>query len=161
SGPPTDQREAFAADVLARPPAAEPGEMSYSNAGFTVAAAMAERVTGERWEDLVRSRIFEPLGMTSAGFGWPGAGGPAPGPSATGPDGSEACPAPRPPAVPYGHWEVDGAYRPQPPNGAYQLGPLIGPAGDLHMNVADLARFARVHLRGIVGEDTIVTAAQI
>src|SRR5262249_12649333 len=119
SGPATDQREAFTAYVLGRPPAFEPGTMRYSNAGYTVAAAMAERVTGERWGDLVRTRIFEPLGMTSAGFGWPGAGGPAP---RTTPGGLEPGPAladrgPVPadrgptPAVPFGHWETEDGFR--------------------------------------------------
>ena len=30
---------------------------------------MAEKVTGKSWEDLMREKIFRPLGMTTAGFG--------------------------------------------------------------------------------------------
>jgi CubicO group peptidase (beta-lactamase class C family) len=176
SGPATEQRAAFAAYVLGHPPAVAPGEMNYSNAGYTVAAAMAERVTGECWEDLIRTRVFEPLGLASAGFGWPGAGGGATATSAsldaTATHATTATharthavtagpTAAGQPAFPYGHTESDGGFQPEPPDGPYQLGPLLGPAGDLHMNLADLAAFGRVHVRGIAGEDTIATAAQI
>jgi Beta-lactamase class C and other penicillin binding proteins len=32
---------------------------------------MLEKATGKTWEDLLRSMLFEPLGMTTAGFGAP------------------------------------------------------------------------------------------
>ena len=59
--------------VMGRAPAYEPGSATrYSNYGFTIAAAMAEARTGVAWEELVRMLVFEPLGMSSAGFGAPG-----------------------------------------------------------------------------------------
>jgi len=141
SSPPREQRRAFTAHLLRRPPAVPPGtEFLYSNAGFTVAAAMAERVTGHLWEALVQASIFTPLEMGSAGFGWP-------------------APAQR--DAPWGHWVTDQGFQPDPPEDALRLGPLLGPAGDLHMNVADLARFARVHLRGLAGQDSVVQATSI
>ena len=33
---------------------------------------MGQKVTGKSWEDLMRAKIFHPLGMTMAGFGPPG-----------------------------------------------------------------------------------------
>lgn len=46
-----------------------PGQFfSYANVNHTLAAAMAERVTGESFDDLVRQRVFEPLGMAGATF---------------------------------------------------------------------------------------------
>jgi CubicO group peptidase (beta-lactamase class C family) len=49
---------------------AQPGErFEYSNLGYTLAGAMMERVTGKTWEELVVARIFDPLKLTSAGFG--------------------------------------------------------------------------------------------
>jgi len=33
---------------------------------------MAERVTDRSWEELLKERLFEPLQMTTAGFGHPG-----------------------------------------------------------------------------------------
>ena len=47
-------------------------EFLYSNAGYVIAGAMLEQVTGESWEELIRTEVFEPLGMTRAGFGAPG-----------------------------------------------------------------------------------------
>jgi len=38
----------------------------YSNVGYTMIAAVVEHVTGQRYEDVVRERVFEPLGMTNA-----------------------------------------------------------------------------------------------
>ena len=57
---------------LADPPGSPIGVFSYSNAGYMVAAAMAEKLTGKSWETLMEERLFAPLGMSSAGFGAPG-----------------------------------------------------------------------------------------
>jgi CubicO group peptidase (beta-lactamase class C family) len=46
----------------------------YQNANFILAGAMLERCTGKSWEDLMKTEIFQPLGMTTAGFGAPGSG---------------------------------------------------------------------------------------
>lgn len=43
----------------------------YTNVTPTVAGHVAEIVCGETWEDLVRARIFEPLGMRDTGFAVP------------------------------------------------------------------------------------------
>ncbi len=43
----------------------------YSNFGYMIAACMAEQVTGLSWEVLMKQRLFDPLGMSSAGFGNP------------------------------------------------------------------------------------------
>jgi len=73
-GTPTQQRAAFVAEVLQSDPVAPAGEeMNYSNAGYTVAALMAERTTGEGWEALVTRYVFDPVGMKHSGFGWPAA----------------------------------------------------------------------------------------
>ena len=51
------------------PPAQAVGSYKYSNTGFMVAAAMLEAVTDTEWEDLMRSELFEPLGIKNCGFG--------------------------------------------------------------------------------------------
>jgi CubicO group peptidase (beta-lactamase class C family) len=38
----------------------------YSNLGYKILGHVVERVTGERFPDVVQTRIFDPLGMTSA-----------------------------------------------------------------------------------------------
>lgn len=43
----------------------------YSNFGYMIAACMAEQITGLSWEVLMKQRLFEPLGMSTAGFGNP------------------------------------------------------------------------------------------
>ncbi len=40
----------------------------YNNFLYTLAAAVAEKLTGESWENLVRMRIFEILGMSNSSF---------------------------------------------------------------------------------------------
>jgi CubicO group peptidase (beta-lactamase class C family) len=50
------------------------GEFFYSNTGFIVAAAIAEKITGRTWHELMREELFEPLGMHETGFMAPGIG---------------------------------------------------------------------------------------
>ena len=50
--------------VLAKKPDYPPGKkFAYSNVGSTIAAAMAEKKTGDTWEDLVKREVFEPLAL--------------------------------------------------------------------------------------------------
>lgn len=136
TGSPIDQRLAFSCFALSLPPAATPRRaFSYSNAGFVVAAAIAEKVTGVSLEELLRSRLFGPLGLATAGFGWPGKGG-----------------APQP----WGHWKPLLRLVPQDPDGKYQLPPWLAPAGDVHMSMPDLARFLIAHLRALHGDSTLL-----
>lgn len=69
-GPIRKARMAYVAKLLSQEPVHAPGsKFAYSNAGYTVAAAFGEQATGKSWEELIRARLFEPLGMTTAGFG--------------------------------------------------------------------------------------------
>lgn len=61
------------ADVIAlngdRAPSFPPGtRMAYSNYGFLLLGAVVERVSGQNYYDYVKEHLFEPAGMTSAGF---------------------------------------------------------------------------------------------
>ncbi len=107
----------------ARPLATEPGTtFAYSNMGYTLAGAMLERVGRKTWEELITERVFEPLGLKSAGFG----------PQST-PGRIDA---------PLGHEIVDGTAKPllAGPNGDNP--PILGPAGTAHMSLVDFARWA-------------------
>ncbi len=55
-------------NCLARPLAHPAGEDNYSNMGYSVLALIIQRVTGKSWEDAVRERVWEPLGMKYIGF---------------------------------------------------------------------------------------------
>src|SRR5208337_2717236 len=69
----TDQRRSALLALLSEPPLTRPGTVyAYSNAGYVMAGLMAEQVSGQSWEELIQQRLFEPLGMKSAGFGPPG-----------------------------------------------------------------------------------------
>nr|WP_228530675.1 MULTISPECIES: serine hydrolase [Myxococcaceae] len=49
-----------------RPATSFRSRYAYDNILYLVAGKVIERVSGQRWEDFVRSRIFAPLGMTSS-----------------------------------------------------------------------------------------------
>jgi len=124
--------------VLASKPDYPPGEkFAYSNVGYTIAAAMVEEMTGATWEDLVKREIFEPLALTSAGFGPPKS-----------PD--ESLPQPR------GHFPYLGAK--VPVSDVADNSPIIGPSGSLHMTLADLSSYASEHLRGHLGNGKLLSA---
>lgn len=125
-GTPSQQRLELVHGVVSRPPAAEPGtKMIYSNGGFAIAGAMAEKVTGRAWEDLMQEKVFAPLGITTAGFGAPGDSAKVDQPWGHRPNGKPVTPGP-------------GADNP----------PAIGPAGTAHMTIGDWAKFVAAHVRG-------------
>ena len=123
-GTPTSARRLLLQGVTSKPPEAAPGEKYiYSNAGFSIAGHMAEKVTGKSWEDLMREKIFRPLGMTTAGFGAPGTRAKNDQPRGHKADGSPVEPGP-------------GADNPV----------AIGPAGIVHCSIGDWAKFAAANL---------------
>ena len=123
-GTPTSARRLLLQGVTSKPPKATPGEKYiYSNAGFSIAGHMAEKVAGKSWEDLTREKIFRPLGMTTAGFGPPG--------------------TPTKNDQPRGH-KADGS--PVEPGPAADNPVAIGPAGIIHCSIEDWSRFVAAHL---------------
>jgi CubicO group peptidase (beta-lactamase class C family) len=123
-GSPTSARRLLVQGVTAKPPEAAPGEkFIYSNAGYSIAGYMAEKVTGKSWESLMRDKIFRPLGMTTAGFGAPG--------------------TPAKNDQPRGH-KTDGT--PVEPGPGADNPVAIGPAGIVHCSIGDWARFAAANL---------------
>ena len=140
SGAPLEQRRAFAIWVLTHESAVPPRtKRLYSNAGFAIAGAMAEQVTGVSWESLIRARLFEPLGIHPT-FGWP---------------------AFDDPHQPWGHIETKEAVQPHDPHDDYQLPAFLLPAGALSISPADYAKFLQLHLRGLQGEDGLLKAETI
>jgi CubicO group peptidase (beta-lactamase class C family) len=130
----TEKRLAMVRTRTSVAPTTAPGSAyQYSNAGYEIAAALAERVTGQTYEDLMQVRVFEPLGMNSAGFGAPGT--------------SSAVNTPR------GHTTVLNAAVAVPPGPAADNPLFTAPSGGIHCSLADWARFAAAHLAGARGEN--------
>jgi len=95
---------------------------------------MAEQVTGTSWEEMMSSAVFDPLGMTSAGFGGVGTPGEV--------------------DQPWGH----GANG-KPVNGngpAVDNPPVLGPAGRVHCKLEDWAKFVADQLRGARGDSALL-----
>ncbi len=105
------------------PKVPEGSPFQYSNFGFITVGAMIEQVTGEPWDSLITKRIFEPLGLKSAGLG----------PQAT--FGRIDAPI--------GHAVDDkGKITPRPWGPAADGPAPVGPAGIAHMSIADFATWA-------------------
>jgi CubicO group peptidase (beta-lactamase class C family) len=68
-------RDALVAKVLAAPLASKPGDrFEYSNEGFSLAAAIVERVSGKPYETYLRERVLVPAGLKDTGYlepAWP------------------------------------------------------------------------------------------
>lgn len=139
-GTPREQRFEYVRRKLKEPPEAPAGEkFIYSNAGYTVLGACAEKVTDTPWEDLMRKMIFRPLGMTSAGFGAMGTPGKI--------------------DQPWQHRVEDGKAIPMDPGPLIDNPPAIGPAGTVHCSIDDWAKFVQAHLRGARDEPTPLPVA--
>jgi CubicO group peptidase (beta-lactamase class C family) len=120
-----DARAKFVQGILAKPPAQQPGTFVYSNAGYMIAGAALEKVTGKRWEQLMRDELFAKLDMKSCGFGAPG----------------------RKDVVdqPWGH---DAGGTPIAPGPAADNPSGLGPAGTVHCSLEDYGKFLAVHSTG-------------
>ena len=139
----TDQRPVmelrawFVEQLLSQPPENTPGStFAYSNSGYITVGAAMELVAGVEWEALMRARLFEPLGMSSCGFGPPGI--------------STSV------EQPWGHLGTDvaslePAFLDNPP--------MLGPAGTVHCSMVDWAKFLAVHIEGDSGDTALLTQA--
>jgi D-alanyl-D-alanine carboxypeptidase len=133
-----EKRRAFTAWLLQQKPMAiEPTGFTYSNAGYCIAAAMLEKVSGRSWEELMQQELFSPLGI----------------------DGYTQWPASHDKNQPWGHWIQGGKLMAHDPNDNYRLPEIIQPAGDINMSIQDYAKFLQMILLGIKGQDTIIEAA--
>ena len=117
------QRLEIARQALSRPPGIPPDtKYWYSNEGYILAGAALEQFTGRAWEDLMRERLFQPLGIRTGGFGQPGTAGKT--------------------DQPWGHSAVVG--KPIDPGGPVAQFPFYyGPAGLAHMTHYRLGKIYR------------------
>jgi CubicO group peptidase (beta-lactamase class C family) len=134
----TQARRDAVLGVIAHKPEHTPGEKyEYSNVGYTIAGAMAEKATGVTWEDLVKREVFVPLQLAGAGFGPPKS-----------PDATLEQPR--------GHRVYLGGK--VSVDDEADNTPIIGPAATVHMTLGDLCTYATEHLRGDLGGGKLLSA---
>ena len=128
-------REWFVSGILQRPPAQKSGTFVYSNTGYMIAGLMLEKAAQRPWEGMLRERVFQPLGLKTAGFG--------------------CAASPGQVDQPWGH--VKG--KPVPPGPQADNPSGLGPAGIVHCSLRDLARYAAFHLREGKGKPNLLDPA--
>jgi len=121
-----ERRLSLLKDNMIFAPANTVGEWYYSNFGYIIAACMAEQVTGLSWETLIKERLFEPLGMTTAGIGDPLKNNST--------------------DQPWGHKKSWIGNRWKPSRAYYNE--AISPAGRVHCSIEDWAKFISLQLPG-------------
>lgn len=133
-------RQVFARYALQHAPLFTPGSRrQYSNAGYAIAAAMAEKVSGVAWETLVKDRILSPLEINSATFG--------------GPPAAEAAWA-------MGHVLKEDSLVPLPfPD--MKRAAWLHPAEDVWLSLTDYARLLQTQLQGLRAKNELLEAATI
>ncbi len=115
-----------------------PGSFAYSNVGYVLAGYVLETVTGQPWETLIQTDIAAPLNLKSLGFG-----------------------APQGAADPWGHRNMLLFKKPVDPQEKGADNPAwMGPAGTLHMSLADLAAWGQAHMSACAGEAPQFLSAQ-
>lgn len=108
----------------------------YNNVAYMVAGMVVQSASGMPWDEFVRRRILEPLGMRETLTGYAGLDA----------RGNVAAP----------HVDVGGAVRPVP----YLDFDNIGPAGSMNSSVSDMARWIRFQLdSGRVGGARLLSEA--
>ena len=133
-GTATEQRKIIVEKALQRAPAIASGSYLYSNLGYIIAGAIAEKLTGRNYEDLLIDRVLKPLGITSGGFG------------SMGVPGMEDQPL-----------QHTIYYAPIIPGSSSDLPVCYSPAGRLHLSIRDWAKFVQWVLRFENGTYSLVS----
>jgi CubicO group peptidase (beta-lactamase class C family) len=135
-----NQKLEFAKYLLKQPPVSAKGNdgkfsFLYSNAGYTVAIVMLEKVSNKTYEKLLNETMKS--NNLSFHIGWPNSI-------------SEN--------QPWGHMIIDGKLQSFAPDHEYKLNDLITPAGGLSMNPLDYAKYTQLHLQGLRGQNNYLSS---
>ncbi|MBN2534636.1 MAG: beta-lactamase family protein [Spirochaetales bacterium] len=149
---PVKQRIELTRAALSMEPVAELGKtFYYSNTGWGILGAVAEKVSGVSFEELMQKKIFDVLGMTHTKIGgWPA-----------------SLEEPNQPRGHYGkllnpytneyHYKELKEPSPQNLDDEYVLPAWMNPAGGIHCTITDYALFARDQLLGLQGKGKLLT----
>lgn len=131
----SEKRKQFVQHLLTILPVETHEKYHYSNAGYSIAALMLEKVSGESWEDLMKEVLTKKLKIDFV-FGWPNR------------NFKEQ---------PYGHWIEKGKIVSVPADIEYNLD-LAEPAGDISMDIENYAKFIQLNIKGLSGENNFLKA---
>ncbi len=134
-GSPFEREELFRRLRHLEPSAEFRSTFQYNNLMYMTAGLLAGRVADASWEELVRSRILEPLGMDRTSVTMAGLGGADDAATGYREASSEAA------------GEGEGADAP-PVAMDYREIDAMGPAGSINSTVLDMARWIRLQLNG-------------
>lgn len=132
-----EKRKQFGQFVLTLEPV-KPDEQNpfiYSNAGYTLATLMLEKVTGKSWEQLVE-KVFNKDLKLNVKLSWP--------------ENQKQKDT-------WGHRTEDGKLEPVPSNFDYHLD-YTEPAGDLNIKLKDYIKFIQINLKGLEKQDNYLKA---
>jgi CubicO group peptidase (beta-lactamase class C family) len=102
----------------------------YSNAGYTLATLMLEKVTGKSWEQLIE-KVFNRDLKLNVKLSWP--------------ENQKLKDT-------WGHSTENGKLKPVPSTFDYHLD-YTEPAGDLNIELKDYIKFIQLNLKGLEGQD--------
>jgi CubicO group peptidase (beta-lactamase class C family) len=127
-----EKRDFFLEKLLSGAPKYPPGtKYVYTTLDYIVVGEILEKIYSQSWENLIQEKLWQPLGITSGGFGVPG--------------DAKTIDEPR------GHWGMIFTGCPISPNGFWSrlsMPLFCGPGGAAHMTITDWAKFISLHLCG-------------
>lgn len=140
TGTTQEKREGFGKFVLTLSPVAADTlqKFTYSNAGYTLATLMVEKVTQKSWEQLIEEVYNRDLKLDLK-FSWP--------------ENQKVKDT-------WGHILDSGKLIPVPSTTDYRLD-FTEPAGDLNIRLKDYATFIQLNLQGLEGKDNYLKAQTI
>ncbi|MCC9066673.1 serine hydrolase domain-containing protein [Flavobacterium piscisymbiosum] len=133
-----EKRNQFGKFVLTLDPAKIDSEHKYiySNAGYTLATMMLEKVTGKSWEQLI-DQVFNKDLKLDVKLSWP--------------ENQIAKDT-------WGHLFENNKLIPVPSNTDYHLD-YTEPAGDINIKLTDYIKFIQLNIRGLQGHDNYLKAS--
>ncbi|KQO31641.1 hypothetical protein ASF10_21765 [Flavobacterium sp. Leaf82] len=137
-GNPVEKRNQFGKFVLTLDPVQINSEHKYvySNAGYTLATMMVEKVTGKSWEQLV-DQVFNKDLKLNVKLSWP--------------ENQKAKDT-------WGHSFENNKLSPVPSNTDYHLD-YTEPAGDINIKLTDYIKFIQLNIQGLQGHDNYLKAS--
>jgi CubicO group peptidase (beta-lactamase class C family) len=132
SGTNQERRQQFGKFVLTIEPVRldKQNPFIYSNAGYTLATLMVEKVTGKSWEQLVE-KVFNKDLKLNVKLSWP--------------ENQKRKDT-------WGHSTEDNMLKPIPSTWNYHLD-YTEPAGDINIRLKDYIKFIQLNLKGLEGQD--------